>query len=168
MKDRNEINSQDAIELISPLSGKVVALPDVQDEVFSQKILGDGIAVCPTVGRLCAPEDGQVVQVFESKHAITLTTVGGAEILLHIGIDTVSLKGKYFDVKVSAGQTVHSGDVLVAFDIEGIRSAGYDVTTPMIVSNSDEFEQSVVQDGEVTVGTPLLRLVRKKGSEGGV
>lgn len=168
MKDRNEINSQDAIELISPLSGKVVALPDVKDEVFSQKILGDGIAICPTVGKLCAPEDGQVVQVFESKHAITVTTVGGAEILLHIGIDTVSLKGKCFDVKVSAGQTVRRGDVLVAFDIEGIRSAGYDVTTPMIVSNSDDFEQSVVQNGEVAVGAPLLRLVRKKGSEGGV
>lgn len=153
----------DTVELCSPLSGTVVPLDEVKDEVFSQRILGDGVAVCPGEGRLCAPADGQVVQVFESKHAITMTTAGGAEILLHIGIDTVSLRGKYFDVKVSAGQTVRKGEVLVAFDIEGIRAEGYDVTTPMIVSNSDVFELCVLREGNVAVGEPLLRLTRVKG-----
>ncbi len=168
MKNKNEAVWKHTVELASPLTGRVVALSDVQDEVFSQKILGDGVAVCPTVGKLCAPDDGQVVQVFESKHAITMMTAGGAELLLHVGIDTVSLKGKYFDVKVSAGETVRKGDVLVSFDIEGIRASGYDVTTPMIVSNSDDFEQSVVQNGEVAIGEPILRLTRRRASEGGV
>ena len=146
------------IELCAPLTGQVVALADVADEAFAQGVLGDGIAVCPTRGVLCAPADGRVDQVFDSRHAVTLVTEGGAELLLHVGIDTVALKGQYFDLKVSAGETDRRGDELIVFDMEGIRAAGYDVTTPMVVSNSDCFRLTVLASGEVAVGEPLLRL----------
>lgn len=146
------------IELCAPLTGQVVALADVADEAFAQRVLGDGIAVCPTRGVLCAPADGRVDQVFDSRHAVTLVTEGGAELLLHVGIDTVALKGQYFDLKVSAGETVHRGDELIVFDMEGIRAAGYDVTTPMVVSNSDCFNLTTLASGEIAVGEPLLRL----------
>ncbi|MBO5898942.1 MAG: PTS glucose transporter subunit IIA, partial [Clostridia bacterium] len=125
------------------------------------KVLGDGIAVLPSEGVLCSPTDGRVDQVFETGHAITLVTEGGAELLLHIGIDTVALKGQHFEVQVAGGQTVKCGDELICFDMAGIRAAGYDVTTPMIVSNSDEFELTVLADGNVRAGQALLRLRRK-------
>ena len=161
MRDNND--NEKVIELASPLSGRVVALGEVGDEVFSQKILGDGVAVCPDGSVLCAPADGRVVQVFESGHAITLLSDEGVELLLHIGIDTVSLRGRCFSVKVEADQRVRRGDVLIEFDRQGILNAGYEVTTPMIVSNSDVFELCVLREGNVAVGEPLLRLTRVKG-----
>ena len=156
-------HEQGEIELASPLSGRVIALTEVSDEVFSQKILGDGVAVCPDGGVLCAPVDGRVVQVFESGHAMTLLSDEGVELLLHIGIDTVSLRGRCFCVKVEADQRVRRGEALIEFDRQGILDAGYEVTTPMIVSNSDEFELCVLCEGSVAVGEPLVRLTRLKG-----
>lgn len=166
MKDKNEIVAGREIVLGSPLAGRVVALDDVADEVFSQKILGDGASVCPSGGVLHAPADARVVQVFESGHAITLLSDDGVELLLHIGIDTVSLRGKCFAVKVEAGQRVRRGETLIEFDRQGILDAGYDVTTPMIVSNSDEFELCVVKEGEIAVGEPLMHLTRRTKGEG--
>lgn len=151
------------IVLASPLKGQVVPLAEVADEAFAQGVLGDGIAVCPTQGLLCAPADGRVEQIFESRHALTFVTDGGAELLLHIGIDTVALKGAPFTVKVSEGQHVACGDGLIVFDMEAIRAAGYDVTTPMIVSNSDDYRLSSLATGAVEVGTPLLRLTDGRG-----
>ena len=161
MKDNKD--NEKEIELASPLAGHVVALGEVKDEVFSQKILGDGVAVCPSSGVLCAPVDGRVVQVFESGHAVTMLSDEGVELLLHIGIDTVSLRGRCFSVKVEAEQRVRRGEVLIEFDRQGILDAGYDTTTPMIVGNSDEFELRVLKNGEIAVGEPLLHLIRVKG-----
>lgn len=154
-------NNHDTIELRSPLTGQIVPLGEVADEAFATKVLGDGIAVLPSEGVLRAPADGRVDQVFETGHAITLVTEGGAELLLHIGIDTVALKGQHFKTQVTSGQTIKCGDELIRFDIEGIRAAGYDVTTPMIVSNSDEFELTIPADGNIRAGQVLLRLRRK-------
>ena len=154
-------NNHDTIELQSPLTGRIVPLGEVADEAFATKVLGDGVAVLPSEGVLCAPADGRVDQVFETSHAITLVTEGGAELLLHIGIDTVALKGQHFKTQVEGGQTVKCGDELIRFDMAGIRAAGYDVTTPMIVSNSDEFELTVPADGNIRAGQMLLRLRRK-------
>lgn len=155
------MKNKQCIELFSPLTGRVVPLGEVSDEAFAAKILGDGIAVCPDVGLLCAPQDGRVDQVFETSHAITLLIEGGAELLLHVGIDTVALKGKYFEMLVRAGQEIKRGDALIRFDMEGIRAAGYDLTTPMIVSNSDAFVLTPLGTGEICAGEPLLRLTRK-------
>ncbi len=155
-------NIQETV-LYSPLKGRVVPLCEVADEAFAQGVLGDGIAVCPTEGRLYAPADGRVEQIFESRHALTYLTDGGAELLLHIGIDTVALKGAPFAVKVAEGQRCARGDALIDFDIEAIRASGYDVTTPMIVSNSDAFALEPLENGAVEVGAPLLRLRQGAG-----
>ena len=153
---------QDTETLYAPLTGEVIALSAVPDEVFSQRILGDGVAVRPREGVLYAPVDGQVEQVFETGHALTLISENGAELLLHIGIDTVALKGKLFEVSVAPGATVKRGEVLVRFDADGIRAAGYEVTTPMIVSNSDDYTLTTLASGAIEQGQPLLRLTRKQ------
>lgn len=154
------------LELGAHLTGRVVPLCEVKDEVFAQKILGDGIAVVPAVGQLRAPADGRVEQVFDTAHALTLLCDGGAELLLHIGIDTVGLGGQYFRPLVKTGEVVKRGDALISFDIDGITAAGYDMTTPMVVSNTDDFELQTLTSGNVMSGQPLLRLSRRKGGDG--
>ena len=154
--------AQEEITLLSPLDGRVVPLEAVADETFATKILGDGIAILPTGGRLCAPVAARVAQTFDSGHAVTLVGEDGVELLLHIGIDTVKLKGEYFDMAVEEGERVAAGNALIRFDRENILARGFDVTTPMIVSNADEYDLEVITRGEVAAGTPLLRLMRKE------
>lgn len=140
------------------VSGKVVILENVDDEVFSQKILGDGIAVEPIEGKLCSPCDGIIDMVFETKHAINLKSDNGCEILLHIGIDTVQLEGRHFTTHVKNGQSVKKGDLLVTFDIKAIQQEGYRVTTPMIICNSDRYDSlETVNSGAVKAGEDLLK-----------
>lgn len=126
------------LTLFACAKGKVVPIEDVKDDVFSKKILGDGVAIEPTEGKLYAPCDAVIDGVFDTKHAINIVSDNGYEILLHIGIDTVKLKGEHFDTKVKSGQKVKTGDLLATFDIEKIREAGYKVTIPMVICNGDE------------------------------
>ncbi|MCC8024134.1 MAG: PTS glucose transporter subunit IIA [Clostridium sp.] len=134
-KGENEIERR----ITAPVTGKAVSMQDVADPTFSQEILGKGTAVVPSEGRVVAPCDGQVTMVFDTKHAVSLQTEYGAELIIHIGLDTVQLKGQYFKAHVSAGHKVKQGDLLVEFDIDKIKEAGYDVTTPVIVCNTPEF-----------------------------
>ncbi len=145
--------------LCAHVSGKAVPLESVGDEVFSTKILGDGCAVEPEEGRLYSPCDGKVEGVFDTKHAVNLTSDSGAEILLHIGIDTVKLGGKYFKSFVKQGQSVKKGDLLITFDMDGIKRDGYKLTTPMIVCNSGSYKRirSAVK-GKIGAGEKLLEL----------
>ena len=139
------------------VTGTAVPLESVEDDVFSAKILGDGAAAEPSEGVLYAPCDGVVEAVLDTKHAVNITSDSGCEILLHIGIDTVKLKGKYFNALVSDGQRVKKGDALIEFDIESIKNAGYKVTTPMIICNSDEYSDiRAVSDGRITAGADIL------------
>ncbi|QFP78812.1 beta-glucoside-specific PTS transporter subunit IIABC [Latilactobacillus graminis] len=124
--------------LATPISGQVIALTAVNDNVFSSGVLGDGIAVIPDSGELLAPSDGEIMMVYETQHALGLKTAGGAEILFHVGLDTVQLAGKYFDAQVQTGQPVKQGDVLLKFDLAQIKAAGFDPTVMMIVTNSSE------------------------------
>ena len=156
------MKNKQSVELCAPLTGRVVPLEEVSDEAFAAKVLGDGIAVCPSEGVLRAPLDGRVDQVFETRHALTLLCAGDVELLLHVGIDTVALKGQCFETLVTPGQRIKQGDILIRFDLNGVRAAGYDPTTPMIVSNSDDFLLTPLADGEVRSGAPLLRLTSKK------
>ena len=117
------------ITLYSHMNGTAVKLEDVEDEVFSQKILGEGAAVEPSEGKLYAPCDGKIDSVFDTKHAVNMVSEDGVEILLHIGIDTVKLGGQYFEAHVSDGQEVKKGDLLISFDMDKIKAAGYKVTT---------------------------------------
>jgi glucose-specific phosphotransferase system IIA component len=150
-----------ATRLYSPTSGKVVPLNEVKDETFSSGILGEGVAIEPSGNVLLAPTDATVSQVFDSGHAMTLLTDGGAELLLHIGIDTVALRGKHFLCSLRTGERVKRGDMLIRFDGAAIREAGYELTTPMVVCNSDEFDIRVIAQGEIDQLQPLMEFVRK-------
>ncbi|MGN0595550.1 MAG: glucose PTS transporter subunit IIA [Hominimerdicola sp.] len=143
----------------SHLNGTVVALSDVEDEAFSTGILGEGVAVEPSEGKLYSPCDGKVESVFDTKHAINLISDNGSEILLHVGLDTVKLNGKFFETHVFDGQTIKKGDLLISFDLDEIRKAGYKMTTPMVVCNSDEFEAvEPVAEGKIKAGTDILKI----------
>lgn len=142
----------------SPLQGTVLPLDQVKDEVFSQKILGDGMAVVPVKGELYAPADGTIESVFESKHAISMVCANGAELLMHIGMDTVKLEGKGFTPQVKNGDAVKKGQLLMKFDLDGIKAAGYDVTTPIVVTNGDAFTVNPVGEGAVVPGAALMKL----------
>ncbi len=145
-------------ELVSPLKGKMIPMNEVKDDVFSQGILGDGVAVVPEEGALYAPADAEVAMVIDSKHAISLVADSGAEILLHVGMDTVKLEGKFFEPQVKAGDKVKAGQLLLKFDIQAIRNAGFDVTTPIIVTNTDRFSVTPAAYGAVEVGAQIVKL----------
>ena len=127
------------VDLVSPLSGSVVALSSVKDEAFSSETLGKGCAIVPTVGVVKAPCDGTVSTLPDTLHAIGLTSASGADILIHVGMNTVELNGKNYTAKVKEGQAVKKGDVLIEFDIAAIKAAGYDITTPVIICNADDY-----------------------------
>lgn len=148
-----------ALTLLSPANGARIALSSVNDESFAQKLLGDGIAIVPSEGLITAPCDAEVSSVIESQHAVGLTCSNGAELLIHVGLDTVNLKGQYFKTLVSVGQKVRAGDALIEFDKQPIEQAGYDLTTPFIILNSDEFSlQFLADDGQITTGQPMIQM----------
>ncbi|MGN0163431.1 MAG: glucose PTS transporter subunit IIA [Candidatus Ornithomonoglobus sp.] len=145
--------------LSAHLNGTVVPLENVEDDVFSGKILGDGVAIEPSEGRLYAPCDCIIESVFETKHAVNMISDDGCEILLHVGTDTVKLGGQFFTSMIKEGQRVKRGDLLITFDMESIRNAGYKLTTPMIVCNSDDYSRIYVTDsGRVKAGTDILKI----------
>lgn len=147
------------IMMYSHLNGTVVNLEDVEDDVFSQKILGEGIAVEPSEGKLYAPCDGKVDSVFDTKHAVNILSSDGAEVLLHIGIDTVKLGGKHFESHVSDGQEIKKGDLLITFDIEAIKAEGYKVTTPLIIGNTDDYSAiAAAAQGKISAGSKILKI----------
>jgi glucose-specific phosphotransferase system IIA component len=126
--------------ITSPLKGEYIEINTLNDHVFSQELLGKGIAILPSEGSVYAPFDGQVVMLFHTSHAIGLVSDENVELLIHIGIDTVNLDGKYFSPKVKTGEKFKKGELLIEFDLEGISKAGYELSTPVIVTNSDLFD----------------------------
>ena len=141
------------------LNGTVVPLADVKDEAFASGVLGDGIAIEPSDGELVAPADGEISSTFETHHAVGMTTADGAELLMHIGIDTVKLGGKHFTYLINEGDKVKKGQPLIRFELEAIKAEGYPVTTPVIVCNTDDY--AVVEakaSGTVKQGDALLEL----------
>lgn len=147
------------ITLYSHMNGTAVKLEDVEDEVFSQKILGEGAAVEPSEGKLYAPCDGKIDSVFDTKHAVNMVSDDGVEILLHIGIDTVKLGGQYFEAHVSDGQEVKKGDLLISFDMDKIKAAGYKVTTPLIIGNTDDYASvEPAAENSISAGDIILKI----------
>ena len=156
---QNASNSSDTTILYAHLNGTVVPLSEVEDEAFATGILGEGIAIEPLEGKLYAPCDAKVEGVLDTKHAVNLVTESGCEILMHIGIDTVKLGGKYFETHVTEGQNVRKGDLLVSFDIQKIHEAGYKTTTPMVVCNSDDFnELKTLATGAIRAGEKIIEV----------
>jgi len=156
------ISGEQMLEIGAPVSGMLVNLETVSDETFAQAILGDGIAIVPEDGKFYAPEDGILVTMFPTGHAFSIETFSGVELLVHIGFDTVKLHGKYFTVFAKDGQKVKKGELLVEADLDAISMVGFDITTPMVVMNSDNFTNWKKAEGRIKAGETVLTL-KKNG-----
>lgn len=161
-KSENAQNASAETEIIGAhMNGKAIKLSEVEDDVFSQEILGKGAAIEPSEGKLYAPCDGKIDSVFDTKHAVNMVSAGGAEVLMHVGIDTVKLGGKYFEAHVSDGQEVKKGELLLTFDIEQIKAAGYKVTTPMMICNTDDYAAvEQLKEGETAAGENIIKITK--------
>jgi len=145
----------------SPIQGQLVPMTEVNDEVFSSEALGKGVAVKPEVGEVRAPSNGVISTLFPTGHAVGMTTDEGVEVLIHIGLDTVELEGKYYEVFVEQEQRVNAGDLLVKFDKDGVESENYDTITPIVITNSGDFQTiDITEDTQIEPGDYLLTAIR--------
>ncbi|GBF10745.1 PTS beta-glucoside transporter subunit IIBCA [Tepidibacillus sp. HK-1] len=167
IKAPKETKEKSDEKVFSPLDGKVIALSKVPDSAFSSEAMGKGIAIEPKSGRVVSPVNGTVSVAFKTKHAIGLVSDHGAEILIHVGIDTVQLEGKYFTSHVKQGDQVKVGDLLVEFDIDKIKEAGYEVVTPIIVTNSSNYKEVTTTSKKAVNEQEMLLGLNIYGSEKG-
>lgn len=147
--------------IVSPMTGEIKPISEVDDQAFAQELMGKGIAILPTDGKVYAPFDGVVEALYRTKHAIGLKAANGVEILIHIGVDTVSLKGKYFTAHIEQGQTIKAGDLLVEFDPEGITTAGYNTITSIVVTNMQQYGDvlTTATSGPIRESEALIKLI---------
>ena len=145
--------------ICSPLNGMAVNCEGIKDLTFRGEMLGKTVAIRPTDGKVYAPADGKVDMLMETMHAVNMTSEKGAEILIHVGIDTVELNGKYFKSYIKTGDQVKRGDLLLEFNVEKIAEAGYNMIEPIIICNSDDYsEVEKILDKEIKVGETLMKL----------
>ena len=142
----------DTLDIQSPMTGDLMPITEVPDQVFSQKMMGDGFAIHPTVGEVASPVDGKILNIFPTKHAIGIEADNGLEILIHIGIDTVKLEGKGFTQVLEEGQTVKKGDVIMEMDLDYIREHAASTVTPVIFTNLKEGQSVHVSEGKIDKG----------------
>ncbi|WP_456270544.1 beta-glucoside-specific PTS transporter subunit IIABC [Bacillus sp. AK130] len=147
----------------SPVIGQMISLSDVEDDIFSSKVMGEGIAIIPSKGELYAPVDGEISLLFETNHALGMKTANGVEVLFHIGIDTVQLEGKFFKPWVQAGDQVKAGDLLIQFDLEKIKEAGYDPVTLAVITNTDQYDIKVTHLKQVNRQDTLMVVTQLGG-----
>ncbi|MEH7380613.1 PTS glucose transporter subunit IIA [Bacillus sp. JJ1533] len=149
--------------LIAPATGKILALEEVPDPVFSQKMMGDGLAIEPSEGKIVSPVQGEIIQVFPTKHAIGIKTEIGLELLIHIGLETVNMKGEGFTAHVKEGDKVEVGTELVTFDLALVKENAASTITPIVITNFDAVETfEKIGSGQVTAGSTELAKVKKK------
>ena len=159
MKLFQNIFKNSDITICAPIKGKLVSIKTVNDPTFKDEILGKGIAIIPYEGKIYAPDSGTVSSVFPTGHAVIMVMNSGVELLIHFGIDTVKLNRDYFKVHVQNGQKVLKGELLIEADMEKIKEKGYDVITPVVVCNTEEFSQiEVVQEKEIQSGECVMIL----------
>ena len=143
----------------SPAKGKAVSLKEVNDPTFAEEMLGKGTAVIPEEGKIYAPADGEIGMVFDTLHAISMTTDFGAELLIYVGLDTVKMKGDGFTGHVKAGDHVKKGDLLLEVDLEKVKAAGYDTITPVLVCNTQDYASvEGIESAHVNAGDDLIEL----------
>lgn len=148
--------SSKKIEIHKPIKGELLDISQVPDKVFAGKMVGDGVAIKPMEGKVTSPVDGEIIQIFPTKHAIGIKADNGIEILIHIGIDTVNLEGESFENHVSAGDRVKIGDVLLTFDLEKIEQKAKSAITPIIIANMEEIAS--IQKGQDEI---IMTVVKK-------
>ena len=147
--------------ICAPVKGRAVASKEVSDPTFGEEILGAGMAIKPVEGKVYAPVDGEITMCIDSCHAVGIMSDRGTELLIHIGLDTVTLKGEHFTAHVKEGDKIKKGDLLIEFDIEAVKNAGFDVITPVIVCNSYDYTEVVrFVDKDVEVGDNVMELVK--------
>lgn len=147
----------------APAKGKAVPLSEVNDPTFSEGMLGDGVAVIPAEGKIYAPVNGEVGMVFDTLHAVSLTADFGAEVLIHVGLDTVKMNGDGFTGHVQAGDKVKKGDLLLEVDLEKVKAAGYDTITPVLICNTDDYASVEGLSGkDVVPGDDVIKIVPKQ------
>ena len=147
------------VEIFSPIVGECVSIKEVPNPTFSQEILGKGVAIKPLEGKVYAPVDGKISTLFPTLHAVGITTEDGVDILIHVGLDTVSLKGAAFQAFVKAGDSVKKGELLLEADLQAITEAGLDTITPILICNSKECKEvSMVKSGKVTTEDYILQI----------
>ncbi|GAA0485943.1 PTS glucose transporter subunit IIA [Salinibacillus aidingensis] len=151
------------VNLMSPISGKIISIEDVPDEMFSQKMMGDGLAIEPSEGIVAAPIVGEIVQFFPTKHAVGIRSDNGLEILIHIGLETVSMKGEGFESFVEQGDRVEAGQKLVTFDLDAVKEKADSIISPIIITNSDMVDSlTKTKDTHATQGDTVLLNVKIK------
>jgi PTS system beta-glucosides-specific IIC component len=149
------------IVLHAPIEGDSVSISEVNDLTFSEEIVGRGMAIKPKRGRVVSPVDGLVSLMSETRHAVAIESVEGVEVLIHVGLDTVKLKGRHFTAHVHGGDRVRSGDTLLEFDINGILSEGYDIISPVVVTNPEDFESMEITSGvSIAEGDEIIKLCK--------
>ena len=149
------------IDIIAPLTGEIVAMEDVPDAVFADKIVGDGIAIRPTGNKMVAPCDGKIGKIFETNHAFSLETDTGIELFVHFGIDTVELKGAGFTRIAEENQKVKMGDTIIEFDLEFLKANAKSILTPVVISNMDEIKELKKMSGNVEVASdPVIKIIK--------
>lgn len=151
----------DPNHIYAPLEGKAVAITEVPDPTFAEGMLGNGIAIVPTSGKVCAPVDGTVDMMFDTGHAVSLVSDSGIEILIHVGLETVSLEGKPFTIHVKNGDKVKKGQLLMEADLDAIKAAGLNTITPVLVCNTDDYTGFDVNIGtDVTNNDVVIKLAK--------
>ena len=149
------------MEIGAPLEGEVVPISQVNDPTFSDEILGKGIAIRPTGNKVYAPCDGTIGMMFDTGHAVSMTSADGAEILIHVGLETVGLKGKHYTIHAANGDEVKKGLLLIEFDREAIAAEGYDTITPVVICNSADYSEVKTFTGKtVNAGEKIIALVK--------
>lgn len=153
-----------SLEIVAPVNGDIIPLTEVPDPVFSEKMMGEGIAMTPSDGRFVSPVNGEIIQVPDTKHAVGIRAEDGSEILIHIGLETVGLKGEGFDAKVKEGDTISVGDLLIEADLDYISEHADSIITPIIITNSKDsektYEMSAEQHGHA--GETIIMTVTEK------
>lgn len=148
------------IEISSPVNGELVPIETVSDPTFAQEMIGKGVAIQPSEGKFYAPADGKLMALFPTGHAYAMTTKDGAEVLVHIGIDTVKLGGEHYTIHAKQGDDVKKGDLIVEVDLEGVKNAGFEIVTPVIISNSGKFSKMEKKSGVVSAGDTVILLTQ--------
>jgi sugar PTS system EIIA component len=158
---KKEVKKEETI--VAPLTGKIVSIEEVPDPTFSQKMMGDGIAIEPTEGVVVSPVDGEIVQFFHTKHAIGIQSESGAEILIHVGLETVNMNGEGFEGHVNVGDKVKAGDKLLTFDLDLIKEKAANTVTPIVITNGDAVESLDKRAAsEATKGETSLLQIKMK------
>lgn len=159
MKILQNLFAKGGIVVGAPIAGSLVSIKEVSDPTFGEEILGKGVAIIPSDDRIYAPVDGKVATVFPTGHAVAVVGNDGMEILIHVGLDTVKLNGEHFTIHAEEGQEVKKGDLLLEADLEQIKAAGYDIITPIVICNTDEFTEIQPEEPKtVAPGDDIMKL----------